>query len=284
MNFIFEQRPSDSSFVETVWRTQSERPGAFISQAESHWEIVVTKLQGKINLTVRGPETKATPADCPADAEFFGIVFKLGTFMPHLPAKMIMDRQDMTLPEASSQSFWLHGSAWQFPSYDNAETFVNRLIHEGLLIRDGVVDAVLQGHPHKMSIRTVRRRFLRTTGLTPGYLRQIERARRAAVLLQHGVSILDTVYQAGYFDQPHMTRSLKHFIGQTPAQIAGITSINVAEDAVPFLQDRALLLSYASLVDDEQQEETQHESSRNRVYDTGWGHRRATQVVVPILE
>jgi hypothetical protein len=25
--------------------------------------------------------------------------------------------------------------------------------------------------------------------------------------------------QAGYFDQPHLTRSLKYFIGQTPAQI-----------------------------------------------------------------
>jgi len=27
------------------------------------------------------------------------------------------------------------------------------------------------------------------------------------------------VYEAGYFDQPHLTRALKHFIGLTPAQI-----------------------------------------------------------------
>jgi methylphosphotriester-DNA--protein-cysteine methyltransferase len=38
-------------------------------------------------------------------------------------------------------------------------------------------------------------------------------------LLQQGVSILDTVDQAGYFDQPHLTRALKHLMGQTPAQI-----------------------------------------------------------------
>ncbi len=31
--------------------------------------------------------------------------------------------------------------------------------------------------------------------------------------------ILDAVDQAGYFDQPHMTRSLKHYIGLTPGQI-----------------------------------------------------------------
>jgi AraC-like DNA-binding protein len=34
------------------------------------------------------------------------------------------------------------------------------------------------------------------------------------------VSIGDVVYQAGYADQPHLTRSLKRFIGYTPAQLA----------------------------------------------------------------
>jgi methylphosphotriester-DNA--protein-cysteine methyltransferase len=50
-------------------------------------------------------------------------------------------------------------------------------------------------------------------------VRQIERARYATTLLQQGVPILDVVYEAGYFDQPHLTRALKYFIGQTPAQI-----------------------------------------------------------------
>jgi methylphosphotriester-DNA--protein-cysteine methyltransferase len=68
-------------------------------------------------------------------------------------------------------------------------------------------------------LRTAQRHFLRTTGLTHGAVRQIERARRATTLLQDGVSILDAVHEAGYFDQPHLTRSLKHFIGRTPAQI-----------------------------------------------------------------
>jgi methylphosphotriester-DNA--protein-cysteine methyltransferase len=55
--------------------------------------------------------------------------------------------------------------------------------------------------------------------MTQGTIRQIERARCAKNLLKDGISILDTVYRAGYFDQAHLTRSLKHFIGQTPAQI-----------------------------------------------------------------
>jgi methylphosphotriester-DNA--protein-cysteine methyltransferase len=50
-------------------------------------------------------------------------------------------------------------------------------------------------------------------------VRQIERARYATTLLRQGRAILDVVYEAGYFDQPHLTRSLKRFIGLTPAQL-----------------------------------------------------------------
>lgn len=219
MNFSFDERASDSPFVKTIWWTQSDRSGSFISTAESHWEMVITKYKGRTTLTVRGPETKATLADCPADTEFFGIVFKLGVFMPHLPLINLLDRKDATLPEATSQSFWLHGSAWQFPDFENADTFVARLVREGLLVQEPVVEAVLQNRPLEMSLRSVQRRFLRATGLTRGTLDQIERAREAVTLLKQGVSIADAVYWAGYADQPHLTRSLKHFLGQTPGEI-----------------------------------------------------------------
>jgi AraC-like DNA-binding protein len=50
-------------------------------------------------------------------------------------------------------------------------------------------------------------------------VRQIERARYAVNLLRQNVSILDVVELAGYFDQAHLTKSLKFRIGQTPAEI-----------------------------------------------------------------
>ncbi len=218
MIFTFDERPSDSSFVERIWRTQSERAGSFSSVAMSHWEMVVTRHNGNTILTVRGPESKATRLHCPADGEWLGIRFKLGTFMPHLPASNLVDGA-VNLPDAASQSFRLNGSAWQFPNYDNADTFVDRLVRDGLLVREPVVEAALQGELKDLSLRTAQRHFLRTTGLTQSAVRQIERARYATILLQQGVSILDAVYEAGYFDQPHLTRSLKYFIGQTPTQI-----------------------------------------------------------------
>jgi AraC-like DNA-binding protein len=71
-----------------------------------------------------------------------------------------------------------------------------------------------------ISARTVQRRLVQATGLTQSDVLQIERARYATTLLKQGLSILDTVHQAGYYDQPHLTRSLKHYVGQTPAQLA----------------------------------------------------------------
>jgi hypothetical protein len=187
--------------------------------AASHWEMVVTRHRGKAFLTVRGPETKATPADCPAEGEWVSIRFKLGTFMPLLPARNLRDRRDVNLPGATNRSFWLNGSAWEYPDFENAEIFVKRLVRDGLIAVDPSVESILQGQPPQQSLRSAQRHFLRATGITYSTIRQIERARHATNLLKQGVSILDAVHQAGYFDQAHLTRSLKQMIGQTPAQI-----------------------------------------------------------------
>jgi AraC-like DNA-binding protein len=220
MELVFDERPANSSFVELVWRTRSERAGTFTSVAASNWEMVITTLGGKTIVTARGPETKASEADYPADAEFFGITFKLGTFMPHLPVRTLLDRQDATLPEASSNSFWLHGSAWELPTFENADVFVDRLIRRGILVRDPVVEAAIQGHAPDKSRRSLQYRFLRATGLTHKTIQQIERARSAVSLLEQGTPISDTAFGLGYFDQAHLTNSLKRFVGKTPTQIA----------------------------------------------------------------
>jgi hypothetical protein len=221
MLFSFEERPSESAFVDRIWRTQSERTGIFTSFASAYWEMVVSRHDGKTTLTVRGPETVATPAACSMpDGEWLGIVFKPGMFMPHLPPGRVADRRDADLPEATKRSFWLHGSTWEYPTFENADSLVDALVRAGLLVHDPIVNAVLQGHPHGLSIRSVQYRFLRATGLTHQIYQQIERARQAVTLLEQGASIADAVYEAGYFDQPHLTRSLKRFMGQTPTQIA----------------------------------------------------------------
>ena len=218
-HLIFEDRSSDCAFVERVWRSHSDRAGDFLSVAANHFEMVVTRVRGRTLLTLRGPETKATIADCPADGDWLGIRFTLGTFMPRLPPGNLRDRRDVTLPGATSRAFWLNGSACEYPTFENAEEFVARLARQGIIARDASVEAALGRHSGGLSQRSTQRHFLRATGLTQGTVRQIERARYATNLLRGGVTVLDAVYESGYFDQPHLARSLKCLVGQTPMEI-----------------------------------------------------------------
>jgi hypothetical protein len=217
--FTFELRSSRSPLIEQTWQTQGQPAQSFTSVAVSHWEMVITHQRGTAWLTVRGPETRATTAPIPADAEFFGIQFSHGTFMPGLPPGQLVD-SSLTLPPATSTSFRLDGAGWEFPGPDNADVFVDRLVRAGLLAHDPVVPAALHGDVEGLSRRSVERRVLRATGLTQGAIGQIRRAERAVELLGRGMSPLEVAVQAGYADQPHLTRSLKRFVGRTPSQVS----------------------------------------------------------------
>lgn len=211
-------RRSDSPYVESIMHGRTLSDDSPTRPAEYHWHMVFVRKDCEARVVFVGPWTTAGVAHYAGGAEILWIKFKLGTFMPHLPAGRFLDTETV-LPGASTRSFWLKGSAWEFPDHENAETFVDRLVHNGVLVRDPLVDTVLRGRPQGLSPRTVRHRFLRATGLSKSRIRQIERAQRAATLLQRGNPISDTVHEVGYFDQPHLTRSLKQWIGHTPAQI-----------------------------------------------------------------
>ncbi|MCB9454105.1 MAG: AraC family transcriptional regulator [Anaerolineaceae bacterium] len=218
MSLVVEQRMSDSSYVESITHGWTVSDGHTIRPAEVHWHLVLVKHCGQVHPLVVGPWVTAGAVSWGADAEILWIRFKLGTFMPHLPTRKFLETETV-LPEATSRAFWLKSTAWQFPDYDNVETFIDRLVRDDVLVRDPVVNTVLQGQSHDLSPRTVRHRFLQATGLTQSHIFQFNRALRAEAMLQGGASILDTVDEAGYFDQPHLTRSLKRFTGKTPAQI-----------------------------------------------------------------
>lgn len=192
--------------------------GTTVRPAENHWHMIVSKHDGITHFIITGALTTSGIVSWGADAEILWIKFKLGTFMPNLPPKMLLDKETI-LPNGAFQSVWLNGSTWKFPNYENADTFVDRLVRDEIITYDPTVDAALKDQPSDVPERTLRHRFLRATGLSQTHIRQLERAQRAQRMLEQGVSILDTIYEAGYFDQPHLTRSLKRFVGKTPAQL-----------------------------------------------------------------
>jgi hypothetical protein len=215
----FEQRASASLFVERVWRSYSRSAGSFYSMAEPNLELVVARVDGRAQVILRGPVTRASVADCPADGEWLGIRFRMGAHFPGLPTGDLRDHSNLILPDAGHRRFWLGDQAWEIPTFDSAEDLVDRMAAARVIVRDDVFDRAFDRRPRNVTLRSVQRRFLQTTGISKEGFLQIERARYAAYLLREGASILDVVDQARYFDQSHLSRTLRRLIGPTPGDL-----------------------------------------------------------------
>jgi AraC-like DNA-binding protein len=218
MSSFFEGRSSDSPYIQGIWHGHTIGLYTPICPAAAEWDLLLQRKRGVVTVRFEGPLTRAKAKLETDDTEFCVIRFKAGTFLPIIPTQQFLD-SDVCLPLASRKRFWLHGMNWEFPRFEDVEMFVSRLVREEVLLRDPLVSAVLNQQPQEVSMRTVRRRFLQSTGLTPKQIAQIDRALQAMALLTNGIPILDVVYDLGYADQPHLTRSLKRFIGQTPGEI-----------------------------------------------------------------
>jgi len=68
----FEERRSDSPFVERIWMTQSERARSFTSISTVLWSMVISKWRGHITISLHGPETGATRKEFPGVQSFAG--------------------------------------------------------------------------------------------------------------------------------------------------------------------------------------------------------------------
>ncbi len=182
--------------------------------------MVLSKHLEDTHLSLVGPWEFAGIINFHADTEVLWIRFKLGVYMPHLLTRKLLN-SEILLPQASDNKFWLNSTVWECPNYDNADVFINRLIQQDILTTDALVQTTLNGQQPDISLRTLRHRFLQTTGASQNQIFQIQRAWEAEKLLRHGMSVLDVVEAVDYYDQPHLTRSLKKLIGHTPAEIIG---------------------------------------------------------------
>jgi hypothetical protein len=214
----FYDRPSASPDIERVWRSHSDAADRMTSIATAHWTLVAWRAGRGWRVAVQGPETGATTAPVPPETEFVGIRLSLGTALQRLPTDSLVDN-GIEFPDVFRHSVRILGHTVPLPGYDGAEDLVQRLVRAGVIVRDPTVRDVLRGWPPDATARTVRRHFLSATGLTPGLVRQIERARQAAMLIRTGGPIVDVAHELGYYDQPHLARSLSRFIGHTATEL-----------------------------------------------------------------
>jgi hypothetical protein len=215
-----EDRASDSPYVHRVWRSRASGVARMTSVATSTWELVFWEHEGSMHAAVRGAETAPSSVEVPDGSESFGITFAHGTSLMHLLPARLVDSA-IEAPHVTAATFEFAGDEWSLPDYENAEAFVARLVRAGLVKRDPLVDEVVAGGLPDVGSRSVQRRIAASTGLTHGSIRQIERARQAALLLGEGVEPLDVVNRLDYFDHPHLARSLQRFIGRSATELRG---------------------------------------------------------------
>lgn len=199
------------------------------SVASETWGLVFWEQDGQRYAAVTGPETRTGTAPVPEGAVFTGVQFAVGTSLRSVATPTLVDG-GIVLPDVSDRKFWLDGAHREIPGPDDVEALVERLVQEGVLVRDPLVAATLRGSPPDVSERTLERRFRAATGLTHGAVRQIERARTAAFLLMTGETPGDVVAKLDYYDEPHLARALRRFVGRTAGQLRAQTGGAIALD------------------------------------------------------
>ncbi|WP_433294124.1 helix-turn-helix domain-containing protein [Actinoplanes sp. CA-030573] len=218
MTLRFETRASDSPWVQSVWTSTSEQVFEMTSVAAVRWGLVFWQREGRSYASVTGPESRSSTAPVPEGATFLGIDFAVGTSLRNVPTPTLLDG-GLDLPDTTHKTFRLDGVRWDTPGPDDAEALVERLVRAGVVVRDPLVAEVQRGNVPEVSQRTVERRFRTATGLTQGAVRQIERARKASIQLTAGIPVADVVTGLEYFDEPHLARALRQYIGYTARQL-----------------------------------------------------------------
>ena len=218
MGLRFEHRDTeaDASVVDRVWRTRSDAEETMTSAARTCCQLILTRMRGRLLAGLRGPETRATTAPVPPDAEFLGVRFTLGAVLRPHPAASVVDGY-VSFPVTDSGRVVIGGQDWEAPTYENVEQFVRRLRDAGLLVRSRLGEAEQfarhhEGHPSK---RTVQRRYRVTTGLSQTAVTQIDRANAAATMLRGGLDWRTVVEALRYFDQAHLAHALRRYVGRT---------------------------------------------------------------------
>jgi hypothetical protein len=217
MTFEYEEKPSQSRFVDVIWRTHDTSDGTYLAAADACWDMVFIRSVHGNRALLSGPSSTITPVPYRAGNRNVGIRFHRGTFLTHVPASAMVDTtESLTMP--AEETFLLAGLEFRLPTYETVDEFIADLERLDLLSDDAVAMAALRGEEPETSTRSVQRHVSTATGLSANRIRQIVRAREAAERLMQGDPILDVAHDLGYADQAHLTRDVKRLTGYTPGQ------------------------------------------------------------------
>lgn len=212
-------RTSANPFIDRIWATKNISGGIYKATPDGCWDLIVLiQKDGTQGMMLTGQASKTTMVPYEAGTRSVVISFAAGACIPQMPGASMLDLVEL-LPNTDDSHFALLGFTFEIPTYDTAENLVIEMERCGLLAMDEVVAAVLQGTPKAMSSRTMQRHFIQATGLTYKALEQIHRAQKAVTLIQRGASASNAAANAGFSDQPHLSKSLKRIMRSYPSNV-----------------------------------------------------------------
>lgn len=219
MNVRYEARSSDDPLIDLIMVGEIAASALVHRPAEPRWHLIVLDGPGPDRVILAGPKSASDAFEVPADVRGTWIQLRLGTHVSGMRMSDLVDTE-ITLADRGRRTFELRGSRVEIQEEDDAEAMVGQLVRDGVLAFDPIVARVLSGANPTVPERTVRHRVRSATGQSREHIRQIERAKQAAALITTtGLPLAVVAAEAGYTDQPHLTRSIKRWLGRTPAQL-----------------------------------------------------------------
>jgi len=213
----YAARNSDHWLIESVMVGELGEGGRVQRPAEPRWHLVIVDGPGSDRVLLAGPKSTSGSFVHPGDLAGIWVQMRLGVYLPGMRMGDLVDAE-VTLSERGRRTFDLLGTRVEIPTDENVEAMVQRLVRDDVLAFDPLVAKVLAGNATRTPERTLRHRMRLVTGQPRQRIGQVERAKHGAALIAAGMPLAAAAASAGYTDQPHMTRSMKRWLGVTPGQ------------------------------------------------------------------
>ncbi|MFE6995442.1 helix-turn-helix domain-containing protein [Microbacterium sp. NPDC057659] len=214
---MYEEYHPDSRAVECVWQARATKDERYLVPAVEYWDLWFTRApDGELGAGLAGPTLGHRWISSTIGEHSWGVQLKAHVVLPGVRKQLLLGGEQSLVVEAGHVMIAQH--AVVFPEFADLEAFTDRLLELDVLRCDEDVRRMLSGDVG-YSERHRQRRVRAATGLTRKQIEQLSRAREAFALLLQGVPPSECAARCGFADQAHLTRSLKAFHGQTPAQV-----------------------------------------------------------------
>jgi len=190
-----------------AWESQAAQAAPATILPDGCQDLLFTALPGQ------APRWEITTLDdtpykieMPAGSYFKGYRMRAGVGFS--AAKLLKSLRDLP-PDHAGIEDRLHAFTGLEPLVEDALAALQEQANEGG--RVALAAARLGVHQ-----RRLQRGLKRHTTRNAARWLALARVRKAARLLASGTALADTAFEAGFADQPHMTRAVKQWLGTTP--------------------------------------------------------------------